>query len=92
MVEFINRNGNVVEFNRLFPTCIEMKNVGDFCRVGGDGLDKLSMVDPSGGPYIRLGLDMDCFADEWKGLIVDKIEKSKGEGYLLYVKEVDMDG
>ncbi|MCK9475494.1 MAG: hypothetical protein M0R46_06240 [Candidatus Muirbacterium halophilum] len=45
-----------------------------FCRCGYDENDLLNMVDPTGGPYISVGLfDMGYFNKEWSGDIVKEI-------------------
>lgn len=44
--------------------------------------NKIDMVDPSGGPYINVGMDMGLLNKELKGMVIKSIEKVK-EGYLL---------
>ena len=48
--------------------------------------DKISMVDPSGGPYICVGTDMKTFINSKKPLIVKDIIKSK-DGYNLIIEK-----
>ena len=45
--------------------------------------DKLSMVDPSGGPYICLNMDLEFLGKEFKGLIVKEIFPNKGNYKLI---------
>jgi hypothetical protein len=40
-----------------------------------NGNPKYTAVDPMGGPYIGLGMDMGYIHDDLKGLIVESIEK-----------------
>ena len=47
---------------------------------------KLAMVDPSGGPYIEVGMNMKHISKSFEGLIVKEIKSTK-TGYLLIVKK-----
>jgi len=47
---------------------------------------KIDMVDPSGGPYISNGMDMNYISSEFKGMIVDYFVSVK-EGYLIKIKQ-----
>ena len=44
----------------------------------------ISMVDPSGGPYVTAGMDMKYFGEELKGLIVRSFTPAE-EGYIVNV-------
>jgi len=44
----------------------------------------ISMVDPSGGPYVTAGMDMKYFGEELKGLIVRSFTPNE-EGYIVNV-------
>lgn len=89
-MEYRNRYGDILTFNKVDDTCIEMKG-GTYYRMGFNPKepDKYNMVDPSGGPYIAQGLDMGCFDSDWEGMKVEYITyNSKSEAYNLYMKEV----
>lgn len=49
-------------------------------------LDTISMVDPSGGPYIGLGSNMSRISPVFENLIVSKLE-SLETGYLITVEK-----
>jgi hypothetical protein len=46
--------------------------------------NEIDMIDPSGGPYISVGMSMDSFG--FKGEVIDKIVPIKG-GYKLITKK-----
>jgi hypothetical protein len=48
--------------------------------------DKISMIDPSGGPYISTGMDMGSFDEAFKGMTVDDFKVHKN-GYLIIIKK-----
>lgn len=48
-------------------------------------IDKINMVDPSGGPYISSGDDMGMFSEEFKGMIVKEFKDVDG-GYKIICK------
>jgi hypothetical protein len=50
-------------------------------------LNRIDMVDPSGGPYITVGTNMGLFSDEFKDFIVGDI-KRVDDGYKL-IKQLE---
>lgn len=46
---------------------------------------KISMVDPSGGPYLSIGMDMSYIGKEFKGLIIDEFVPTE-KGYKIIIK------
>lgn len=50
--------------------------------------DKIDMVDPSGGPYIKSGMDMEKFSKEFKGMIVEEFQKIP-TGYKIKCKKFE---
>ena len=47
-------------------------------------INEISMIDPSGGPYISVGMPMDSFG--FKGAVIDSMIPIKG-GYKLITKK-----
>ena len=47
--------------------------------------NKIDMVDPSGGPYMTSGMNMNYIDDEFEGMIIEQFKPVK-EGYLIVVK------
>lgn len=88
-MKFKNRYGDVILFTKVSDNCIEMKG-GDYYRAAFNPAepDKLTMIDPSGGPYIAQGSDLGCVDIDWEGMRVDYITYNKDSGaYNLHVKE-----
>ena len=46
---------------------------------------KIDMVDPSGGPYLHSGMDLEYISPKLKGMIIDSFVSNK-EGYLIKIK------
>lgn len=84
--KFKNRYGNEILFIRE-GNSFEMKG-GDFYRylfnVDGEGnFLNYEAVDPSGGPYISVGMDMEYIDDNLKGLVIESIERNKDDDKII---------
>jgi hypothetical protein len=84
---FINRYGNEILFIREGDS-FEMKG-GDYYRylfnVDDEGnFLNYDAIDPSGGPYVSVGMDMGYIHKDLKGLVIESIERNKdGEEKIL---------
>lgn len=47
--------------------------------------DQISMVDPSGGPYLTIGSQMEQFGKEFKGIVVKGFKSTK-KGFIIITK------
>jgi hypothetical protein len=77
--KFINRYGDEITFIKEGDE-IEMKG-GDYYRylfdVDGDGnFVAYNAIDPSGGPFVNVGMDMGYIHEDLKGMVIEKIEKN----------------
>ena len=84
--KFINRYGNEILFLRE-GNSFEMKG-GDYYRylfnVDDEGnFLNYEAVDPSGGPYISVGMDMEYIDDSLKGLVIESIERNKDDDKII---------
>lgn len=93
MVEYKNRYGDVYTFTKLEDGNVLWEGNFEFHRYGWpnnpDGTsntDVITMVDPSGGPYIKAGqmLSHVVFDDEFN-VIVESFERVE-TGYLIKTK------
>ena len=67
MAEYTNRYNDVFTFEYNDRGNIQWSGNFEYCRFGfNDNRDDITMVDPSGGPYIPLGMDMKLFGLEGK--------------------------
>jgi hypothetical protein len=85
--KFKNRYNEEIIFIRE-GNSIEMKG-GNYYRylftVDEEGNFKsYDAIDPSGGPFISVGMDMEYIHEDLKGLIIESIEKTKeGEDKII---------
>ena len=84
MTEYKNRYGDVYTFEYNERGNIQWSGNFEWCRYGfEDNPGDITMVDPSGGPYITLHTDMKIFGLEGKviGFISNK------DGYELVIEK-----
>lgn len=84
--KFINRYSNEILFIKEGDT-FEMKG-GDYYRylynVDDEGnFLNYNAIDPSGGPYISVGMDMEYIDKDLKGLVIESIERNDEEGKII---------
>ena len=67
MKEYVNRYGDKFTFELNERGNIDWKGSFEYVRYGfNDNPDDITMVDPSGGPYIALDMDMKLFGMKGK--------------------------
>ncbi len=67
MKEYVNRYGDKFTFEMNKKGNIDWKGPFEYVRCGfNDNPDDITMVDPSGGPYIAEGMDMKLFGMKGK--------------------------
>jgi len=82
-MDYTNRHGDTFVFTRNEKGNIEWRGNFEFCRYGWVSDPKvLTMVDPSGGPYITIGTDMRIFGFSRSKVVA--IEK-RDYGYELII-------
>lgn len=84
--KYKNRYNDIIEFSGVEGYKVYMKG-GEYYRFAslGSSLNKLSMTDPSGGPYISRGSNMGRFNQMWEGFIVDYIVPSDGNSFTIHL-------
>jgi hypothetical protein len=85
--KFINRYGKPITFIKDENNIFEMKG-GEYYRylfnVDEEGNFKsYDAVDPSGGPFISVGTDLEYIDENLKGLIVEEINIDKKTNKIL---------
>jgi hypothetical protein len=85
--KFINRYGKTITFIKDENNIFEMKG-GEYYRylfnVDEEGNFKsYDAVDPSGGPFISVGTDLEYIDETLKGLIVEEINIDKETNKIL---------
>ena len=84
MSEYVNRYGDVFTFEVNERGNIDWK--GDFKYVRcafGDNPEDITMVDPSGGPYVDMGTDMKLFG--LKGKVNGFIHQDYGYELIIEI-------
>jgi hypothetical protein len=67
MENYTNRYGDTFTFELNERGNIQWSGNFEYCRFGyNDNPNDITMVDPSGGPYIPLGMDMKLFGFDGK--------------------------
>ena len=83
-MEYKNRYGDVFTFEQLENGNIQWSGDFEYVRFGfKDDPNVVTMVDPSGGPYISEGMDMKLFG--FDGKIVNGFINN-GDGYEIIVE------
>ena len=57
-----------------------------YMRIGCSTASIITMIDPSGGPYLNEDMNMEILHESFKGMIIEQF-KSTDEGYLIIVKK-----
>ena len=77
MSEYVNRYGDKFTFELNEIGNVDWKGPFEYVRIGfQDNPEDITMVDPSGGPFITLGMDMKLFGH--KGKVNGFINKEYG--------------
>lgn len=79
VAEYKNRYGDIMVFTDNNDGTVDMEGAQYF-RVGyGDDNKTINMVDPSGGPYITKGSNLNLFFEDGVDRIVELIDFEKGK-------------
>jgi len=70
---FINRHGSSLTFLLNEDKDLVLEGDLDFTRYGYLSTDEVWMVDPPGGPYIKLGMEAKLFHPDIEGKLIGKI-------------------
>lgn len=77
MSEYVNRYGDKFTFEKNENGNIQWSGKFEYVRYGFEDNPKdITMVDPSGGPYITIGMDLAHYGSE--GIVKGFIENNNG--------------
>jgi len=89
MIQYKNRYGDIFTFTKTEDGNILWQGNFEYIRysylndlVG----NQLTMIDPSGGPYLTIGSNMGLFDESFKELFIKGFSETP-EGYLIITKE-----
>lgn len=86
-VEFLNRYRDKYEFTQVDEQTISWDGPFSYCRFSMSKDEVVSMVDPSGGPYIGVGDEMKYIAPEFDGMVVTALEMHDGHVTIKVSKD-----
>ena len=84
-VDYYNRYGDIIVFEKLDDNTVKMSGY-QYSRSGfnEDG-SKIEFIDPSGGPYIGVGMNLNTYFNTKKDMIIKAIEFETGNGLVLKI-------
>lgn len=90
-VEYLNRYRDKYEFTQEDEQTIRWEGPFKYCRFSMNEDKVVSMIDPSGGPFINVGDEMKYVAPEFDGLVVTALEMHDGHVTIkVYKKPVQL--
>lgn len=66
--------------------CVIVKGC-KYTRIGFNGDNKISFIDPQGGPFIALGMNLIEIHENFKDLIISSIIRGDAYAYVLKYEE-----
>lgn len=85
-IEYKNRYDDMFTFNKTEDGNILMEGPFTYMRIGCSTASIITMIDPSGGPYLCEDRDMGYFDNSFKGMIIEQF-KPTDKGYLIIIKK-----
>jgi hypothetical protein len=84
-VDYYNRYGDTIVFEKLDDSTIKMSGF-EYSRSGfnEDG-SKIEFIDPSGGPYIGVGMNLNTYFNTKKNMIIKAIDYDPEHGTILTI-------
>jgi hypothetical protein len=86
-VEYINRYKDIYEFTQEDEQTIRWEGPFSYCRYSISKDKVVSMIDPSGGPYISVGNTLRFVAPEFEKLKVTALEMNDGHVIIKVSKD-----
>jgi hypothetical protein len=84
-VDYYNRQGDTVVFEKINDDTVKMSNF-DYYRTGfnTDG-SSIEFIDPSGGPYIAVGMNLSNYFNTKEDMTIKAIEYEPENGLVLKI-------
>lgn len=90
-VEYINRYKDIYEFTQEDEQTIRWEGPFSYCRFSMSKDEVVSMIDPSGGPYISVGDSLRFVAPEFEKLKVTALEMHDGHVTIKVTEDEEED-
>ena len=82
-VDYYNRYGDIIVFEKINDDTVKMSGFV-YYRTGYND-DSIEFVDPSGGPFITVGMNLGNYFNTKEEMIIKSIENEPGNGTVLKI-------
>ena len=84
-VDYYNRYGDIIVFEKLDDNTIKMSGF-EYSRSGYNADNEtIEFIDPSGGPYISVGMNLNTYFETKEDMIIKAIEYEPENGLVLKI-------
>jgi hypothetical protein len=84
-VDYYNRYGDIIVFEKINSNTIKMSGF-EYSRTGyNTDNETIDFIDPSGGPYIGVGMNLNTYFNTKKNMIIKAIEFEPENGLVLKI-------
>ena len=84
-VDYYNRYGDIIVFEKLDDNTIKMSGF-EYSRTGYNiDNETIEFIDPSGGPYIAVGMNLGNYFNTKKDMTIKAIECQPENGTVLKI-------
>jgi len=83
-VDYYNRQGDIIVFEKLDDNTVKMSGF-DYYRIGYNDNTTIDFIDPSGGPFITVGMNLGNYFNTKEEMIIKSIEHQPENGTVLKI-------
>ena len=83
-VTYYNRQGDNIIFEKINNDTVKMSGY-QYSRSGFNDDGSITFIDPSGGPYIGVGMNLNTYFNKKKNMIIKAIEFEPENGLVLKI-------
>ena len=84
-VTYYNRQGDNIVFEKLNNDTIKMSGFEYFRTGYNKDENYIEFIDPAGGPFIAVGMNLNTYFNTKKNMIIKAIENEPGNGTVLKI-------
>lgn len=81
---YYNRYGDIIVFEKINDDTVKMYGY-NYSRSGFNEDGSITFIDPSGGPYIGVGMNLNTYFNTKKDMIIKAIEHQPENGIVLKI-------
>jgi len=83
-VDYYNRQGDTIVFEKLDNNTVKMSGY-QYSRSGFNDDGSITFIDPSGGPYIAVGMNLSNYFNTKEDMTIKAIEFEPENGLVLKI-------